>query len=93
MEIKRDSTGKVVRKHREIDFVANLGSRKYYIQSAFLLSGEEKERQEKKSLTTIDDSFKKIIITRDYVKESCGEDGILTLGIMDFLLNENSLDL
>ncbi|HJJ39002.1 MAG TPA: ATP-binding protein, partial [Methanocorpusculum sp.] len=88
---ERDSTGKVVRKKLEIDFVANQGSRKYYIQSAFALSGDEKEHQEKKSLLNTDDSFKKIIVTKDYAKIKRDENGILTIGIMDFLLDENSL--
>ncbi|HJJ35981.1 MAG TPA: ATP-binding protein [Methanocorpusculum sp.] len=90
---ERDSTGNVVRKHLEIDFVANMGSKRYYIQSAFTLSGDEKEIQEKKSLVNVSDSFKRIIITKDYAKIKRDENGILTIGIIDFLLDENSLDL
>ena len=89
---ERNSEGTQIRKSLEIDFVANLGSRKYYIQSAFSLSGAEKEHQEKRSLLHVDDSFKKVIITKDYVKNKRDEKGILTIGILDFLLDESSLD-
>lgn len=90
---ERDSAGSVVRKHLEVDFVASKGSRRYYIQSAFTLSGDEKEIQEKKPLINIDDSFRKIIITKDYARLKRDENGILTLGILDFLLDEESLEL
>jgi len=90
---ERDSTGKAVKKKLEIDFVANLGSKRYYIQSAFTLSGDNKEQQEKKSLLNVNDSFKKIIITKDYAKVKRDENGILTIGILDFLLDKNSLDI
>ena len=76
----------------EIDFVATQGSRKYYIQSAFSLSSQEKSEQEKKSLLNVDDSFKKIIIVKDVIKPNCDDDGILMIGLFDFLQNENSLD-
>ena len=90
---ERDSTGTVVRKHLEIDFVANMGSKRYYIQSAFTLAGDAKEAQEKKSLLNVNDCFKKVIITKDYAKRKRDENGILTIGIIDFLLDEHSLDL
>ncbi|HJJ27948.1 MAG TPA: ATP-binding protein [Methanocorpusculum sp.] len=92
-KFERNSEGKSVRKNFEIDFVATLGSRKYYVQSAFTLSGDEKEKQEKQSLLNISDSFKKIIVVRDYTGVYRDENGIVTIGILDFLLNENSLDL
>jgi hypothetical protein len=76
----------------EIDFVANMGSRRYYIQSAFNIPDEEKRAQEKASLMNINDSFKKIIIVKDVIKPTYDEDGILTMSIYDFLLNEHSLD-
>jgi predicted AAA+ superfamily ATPase len=76
----------------EIDFVANMGSRRYYIQSAFNIPDEEKRAQEKASLMNVNDSFKKIIIVKDVIKPTYDEDGILTMSIYDFLLNENSLD-
>lgn len=79
-------------KSLEVDFVAVLGSRKYYVQSALSMSDPEKAVQEKKSLYYIDDSFKKIIVTRNGLKESWDEKGIVTIDLFDFLCNENSLD-
>ncbi len=81
------------KKHLEIDFVANQGSRRYYIQSAFSIPDEEKRQQEKASLVNVGDSFKKIIIVKDIVKPWHDNDGILTMNIYDFLLNGNSLEL
>ena len=80
-------------KQLEVDFVCNLGSRRYYVQSAYRLGMEEKERQEKASLLNIDDSFKKIIITGEPSLVQRDINGITTMSISDFLLNENSLDL
>ena len=88
-----DETGKSVRKQLEIDFVANLGSKRYYIQSAFSIPTEEKRLQEKASLVNVNDSFKKIIIVKDVVNVTRDEDGITTMSIYDFLLKENSLEL
>lgn len=84
--------GKSKRKQLEIDFIANRGNRKYYIQSAFEMSSPEKMKQEKKSLNKLNDSFKKFIIVKDDIKTSIDEDGLITMGIYDFLLNENSLE-
>ena len=81
------------KKQLEVDFIANKGSQKYYIQSALNLDSEQKIRQEKKSLLNIDDSFKKILIVKDYRKVSCDESGIVIMSIYDFLLSENSLNL
>ena len=88
-----DAEGKQLRKHLEVDFVANRGSKRYYIQSALTLHSPEKILQEKKSLKTISDSFKKIIVTGDITKCHTDEDGIVIMNIYDFLLNENSLEL
>lgn len=85
--------GKEYRSQLEIDFVANLGSKRYYIQSAFSMPTEEKRIQEKASLVNINDSFKKIIIVKDIVNITRDEDGITTMSIYDFLLKENSLEL
>ena len=85
--------GKEYRKQLEIDFVANLGSKRYYIQSAFSMPTEEKRIQEKASLINVNDSFKKIIIVKDVVNVTRDEDGITTMSIYDFLLKENSLEL
>lgn len=77
----------------EIDFVANLGSKRYYIQSAFSLPTEEKRIQEKASLVNVNDSFKKIIVVKDVMNVTRDEDGIATMSIYDFLLKENSLEM
>lgn len=85
--------GKRTRVQLEIDFIATLGSKKYYIQSAFSLPDEEKVKQEKASLLNVNDSFKKIIIVKDITKVQRDENGITTINLYDFLLNENSLDI
>lgn len=85
--------GKECKKQLEIDFVANLGSKRYYIQSAFSMPTEEKRIQEKASLVNVKDSFKKIIVVKDIVNITRDEDGITTMSIYDFLLKENSLEL
>lgn len=86
------SSGSKLTKHLEIDFVANLGSRRIYIQSAFQMPNAEKIKQEKASLLAIKDSFKKILIVKDVIKPFQDEDGILTIGLFDFLQNSNSLE-
>ncbi|MDO5390721.1 MAG: ATP-binding protein [Eubacteriales bacterium] len=85
--------GKEYKNQLEIDFVANLGSKRYYIQSAFSMSTEEKRIQEKASLINVNDSFKKIIVVKDVVNIIRDEYGITTMSIYDFLLKENSLEL
>lgn len=86
------SEGKHVVKQLEVDFVCNMGSQRYYIQSAFAMPNEAKLNQEKNSLTRIDDSFKKIIIDRDTIKPWRTDEGILIMGVQDFLLNIDSLE-
>lgn len=86
------NTGSKLTRHLEIDFVANLGSKRYYIQSAFQLPDAEKVKQEKASLLAMRDSFKKIIIVKEVIKPFQDEDGILTMGLFDFLQNANSLE-
>lgn len=81
------------RKQLEVDFVCNQGNRRYYIQSALNLDTPEKTLQETKSLNNIGDSFKKIIVVKDNIKLWRNDDGILIIGIQEFLLNKNSLDL
>ena len=83
---EKDRQGKVVRKQLEVDFICNLGSARYYIQSAYAIPDEEKRIQEIRPFRTIDDSFKKIIVTRDIVPTQYDEHGILTVNIYDFLL-------
>lgn len=87
-----DRNNKTIRKQYEVDFVANQGSKRYYIQSAFALPDEAKVKQETASLTRIDDSFKKIIVVKDDIMPKRDENGIVTIGIMDFLLRPDSLD-
>ena len=86
-----DNDGKWQRKQLEVDFVANEGNQRYYIQSALALPDEEKRKQEMGSLLRINDSFKKIIIIKDDIKPWRDENGILTMGLLDFLINADSL--
>lgn len=88
-----DITGTSKRKQLEIDFIANKGSNKYYIQSAFEMASPEKAEQEKKSLNKLNDSFRKFIIIKDDIKTSIDDNGLITMGIYDFLLNEKSLEI
>src|SRR5574344_192000 len=89
---QRDSAGKMMRKQLEVDFVCNKGSKRYYIQSAYSMPTTEKMEQEQRSLVKIDDSFKKIIITKDTPTPTYNEAGILVMNVYDFLLNANSLE-
>ena len=90
---ERDENGKTIRKKLEVDFVCNRGNQRYYIQSAFAIPDNDKMQQEQKSLVHIGDSFKKIIVVKDRIKLWRNEEGIVIMGIMDFLLNPNSLEL
>ena len=92
MTREKDKNDKDVRNKREVDFIANLGTKRYYIQSAYSLPSLEKTEQEKASLLNIDDSFKKIIIVKDRVKAFLDDNGIVTMNLFDFLLNKDSLD-
>ena len=87
----KDKNGKTIRKEYEVDFVVNRGSERYYIQSAFKMKDSSKEQQEKNSLENIDDSFKKIIVQKDYLKPKTDEDGIIRMGLMNFLLDDDVL--
>ncbi len=90
VEIKNNERFK---KQCEIDFVVNKGVKKYYIQSALNVSEEEKLKTETRPLLKTNDFFKKILITKSTMKPFVDDDGILHLGIFDFLLNHNSLEL
>lgn len=90
---ERDENGKVVRKRLEVDFICNRGNQRYYIQSAFAIPDNDKMKQEQKSLVHIGDSFKKIIVVKDRIKLWRNEEGIVVMGIMEFLLNPHSLEL
>lgn len=89
----KDSDGKPIRVSLEVDFVANKGSKRYYIQSAWRIPDEEKLQQEIRSLNAISDSFKKIVVTGENIRLKRDENGIVTIPIIQFLKDPNSLDL
>lgn len=91
--VMADESGRQRRFSFEVDFVCNLGSRRYYIQSAYRMESDEKIRQERASLLKVDDSFKKIIVVGEESPVTRDEVGITTISIYDFLLKENSLEL
>lgn len=90
---ERNNQGLVKRIQTEVDFVANSGSKRYYIQSAFSMSDSEKAMREKRPLNAIPDSFKKIVVTGENTKPRRDNNGILTIGIEDFITKQNSLEL
>ncbi|MDO4507955.1 MAG: ATP-binding protein [Candidatus Saccharibacteria bacterium] len=81
------------RKWLEIDFVCNQGYKRYYIQSALNMETREKNEQESRSLRSVDDNFKKIIIVKDSLGHWYNDEGVLVMGMEEFLLNPESLDL
>lgn len=91
--ITRLEEGKSKREQYEVDFVANRGSRRYYIQSAFAIPDEAKREQETRSLIKIQDSFKKIVVVREDIEPWHDDNGILYIGIEQFLLDEAAMDL
>lgn len=91
--VESDTNGKPVKKQLEVDFICRKGSKKYYIQSAYLLETEQKMAQEIRPFTKINDSFKKIVITSNTPKPFYNDDGILIMSVYDFLLNQDSLEL
>lgn len=93
VEVVETKDGKRTKKQCEIDFVVNRGAKKYYIQSALSVSDSEKMQTELRPLKNVNDFFKKIIITKSSAKAWTDEDGILHLGLFEFLLNENALEL
>lgn len=93
VETRENIDGTLKRKQLEIDFVANQGNKRYYIQSAYDIPNEEKMKQETKSLDNIDDSFKKIIVVRNSIKPRRNEKGYLIVGLKELLLDPNSLEL
>ena len=92
-QFRKNSENKTTKKQLEVDFVVTRGSEKYYIQSAFAMTTPEKQMQEERPLNAIGDSFKKIIVVRDNIKVRRNDMGIVTIGIRNFLLDENSLSL
>lgn len=87
----KDNTGKTIRKDCEVDFIVNRGSQRVYIQSAYEIPDNAKMEQEKNSLRRINDSFRKIIITKDYMKPRTDDDGIIRMGIINFLLDDTMI--
>ena len=87
-----DASKAVHQKNCEVDFVARKGSKIYYLQSALSMDDPDKERTELRSLRAIDDSFRKIVVSKSYGKSWTDDKGILRIGLIDFLLDENSLD-
>ncbi len=92
VELKTRKEKEFVYKQLEVDFIANKGNNKIYIQSAFHMPTEEKIEQEERPLLKINDSFKKIIIVKDYIKRTRNEFGIITMSVFDFLLDPESLN-
>lgn len=90
VEVRDENKG---RKQLEVDFVCNLGSKRYYVQSALNLDTREKTIQEERPLMSVGDNFKKIIVVKDNIKHWYTEEGIMIIGIQEFLLNKDSLDL
>lgn len=84
-----NADGKSMRQKLEVDFVVNKGAERIYIQSAFKMPVEEKKQQEEKPLLCITDSFKKIIIVGDNIKRKIDENGIITVSLIDFLLDDD----
>ena len=89
---EKDKSGTVTRQYLEVDFICNLGSSRVYIQSAYSIPDEEKRAQETRSFKRIDDSFKKIIVTRDTAQPWYDDNGILTVSIYDFLLDRTIIE-
>lgn len=92
IELKERTEKEYTYKQLEVDFIANKGNNKIYIQSAFSMPTEEKLNQEERPLLKINDAFKKIIIVKDYIKRTRNENGIITMSVFDFLLDPDSLD-
>ena len=93
VESRERENGKEVKKAYEIDFIATLGSKKYYIQSAYDIPSEGKWCQETRPFDKVSDSFKKIVLVRNPVVPHHNEKGYAIIGLLDFLINQNSLDL
>lgn len=91
--VEKGKEGKLVKKQLEVDFICNKGSKKYYIQSAYMLGTAEKIAQEIRPFLKINDSFKKIVITSDTPKPFYNDEGILFMNVYDFLLNVDSLEI
>ena len=87
-----DENGKRKRSKLEVDFVVNNGPERVYIQSAFNMPTKDKEKQERRSLINIADNFRKVIVVKDDIKRKIDDDGVVTMGLFDFLLDEQSIE-
>lgn len=87
-----NAEGRRTQKSLEIDFIARMGTKKYYVQSAFNMDDAYKEKTELRPLLAVDDSFKKIVVSRSYGKSWTDDYGILRIGLIDFLLDEKCMD-
>lgn len=87
-----DENGKRKRSKLEVDFVVNNGAERVYVQSAFNMPTKEKEKQERRSLINIADNFRKVIVVKDDIKRKIDDDGVITIGLFDFLLDEQSIE-
>lgn len=87
-----DENGKRKRSKLEVDFVVNNGPERVYIQSAFNIPTKDKEKQERRSLINIADNFRKVIVVKDDIKRKIDDDGVVTIGLFDFLLDEQSIE-
>jgi predicted AAA+ superfamily ATPase len=88
---ERNQEGVSVRRSLEIDFVVNNGPERVYIQSALRMPNSEKESQEQRPLLNVTDSFRKMIIVGDDIMRKTNENGVVTMSLFDFLLDENSV--
>ncbi len=88
----KSSNGTSQRTQLEVDFIANKGSKRYYIQSAFAIPTEDKREQETKVFSRINDSFKKIVVVKENIIPWHDENGILYVGVEQFLLEDFFLD-
>ncbi len=89
---ERNKNGNVVKKQLEIDFICTKHSKRYYVQSAYMLDSQQKRDQEIKPFLRTNNAFKKIVVTSDTPKPFYSDEGILFMNIFDFLLNPNSLE-
>lgn len=87
-----NENGKRKRSKLEVDFVVNNGPERVYIQSAFNMPTKDKEKQERRSLINIADNFRKVIVVKDDIKRKIDDDGVVTIGLFDFLLDEQSIE-
>lgn len=87
-----NENGKRKRSKLEVDFVVNNGPERVYVQSAFNMPTKDKEKQERRSLINIADNFRKVIVVKDDIKRKIDDDGVVTIGLFDFLLDEQSIE-